>query len=51
MDIAYVRSIESKRRKIKKGYLFPDMELYFDELIYSLENSPSEESRGIINKK
>ena len=36
--------------KIKKGYLFPDRELCFDELIYSLENLPSEESLGTINK-
>ena len=35
--------------KIKKGYLFPDRELCFDELIYSLENSPLEESIGIKN--
>lgn len=35
--------------KIKKGYLFPDRELCFDELIYFLENSPLEESRGIKN--
>ena len=33
--------------KIKKGYIFPDRELCFDQLIYSLENSPLEESRGI----
>ena len=35
--------------KIKKGYLFPDRELCFDELIYSLENYPSGESRGLKN--